>query len=1140
MPYLLCLLLLIASTAMSAYQQTFTLQEHLGYAWDTDFVHQTITVPASAKLSPKRLGLFADKSALPMQVDGVQTYPDGRVKQAEVWFRSDLPDNGMRTFKLRTVRWLSRSARQTDLTLKRACNVLEVGNSLTAVRVPAGSWNAPAGTPAEVKAALAKFLGVPAGENCPGPLLGVRLASGAWTAAAETGMIDLPNEPMPGLYQTKHVAAGAFLGYATEVTAQGPLFIRTRTVYRFAGDGEYTLEITLRAGEPLVRVDERYRRAGAVRYNISALQPTAAKFESFRPTPEGKSLALAYDKPACPGLFVGWDFYFGNIAPAFLFTGDPGGNALGIMSTDADWLPFPYDQGLHLLTAPGPSLSLAGPLDDGHRHWAFYVGKDGEFHNPGRDYYRWWYHHVVLPLDKVANWQLTWPGMAQQEFPHTFFGKVDIPAIRTRWKDDPVITAFVKGVTPNPYTGQSDAAAAFLATGDAKYLQTIIGPPDKPQFLDTFIKAHLTGSGLFEDNGFDFMTVTDQLFQRLTGWDLLLGSDALTPEQRTALLSKLAFAVYVMHDRTWWPPNYPFEPTQDAPYPAYVQGTPNQKHCYYAGRAMTACLLGNHPELSHWLATAVEENERVMPGSVAENGVYVESAFYSARDTMRFGPFWTALTRAGVKDPAVQKWLRREKLCFQYMSDLLTPPDPRFGGRRVYHPLGRSSSGVIDPTFMIAAFPFGDGDPAFTSRMRWAWESQGKPAPTITGTTGGRDTTLTLLGYDRLLGVEPGATPLADVRWDGFGAIFRSQVGSDFESNVVFRHGPFAWDMYEQNNGGVYFYGKGAPLLPRFGGYWNGSPNLMSLPFGNRVQFDGIPYPEWLNGVGALTDFAALGNLAGYAAGVTRDTFWRRGFIFAKDLTRDDPVYLLVRDDISRPQAPTALHWWVMSKAVQPDGVEKPGVVPGKGYTDAQWIANMGKNWKDAPTLHGQTQHFTGQCGVDVDMFIAAPTAPELLTDAAGAGPGLAYCVNPKLIEYQQLVRIAQPAGKPYLTLLTPRWPGSAAPTYRTIADGNGVAITRPDGEDRLFLAEKTVTYHDDAVSIDAHAGFARLGGAAPLRLMVIDGEITAGNITLTSTAPAALLYDGKTITLHSTNGAAATVKATGATREAKVVVIED
>ncbi|MHB9130977.1 MAG: hypothetical protein ACYDBB_07795 [Armatimonadota bacterium] len=1139
MRYIVTAVLLLALTGLllmkaSAYELPISLQEHLGHAWGMDAVHRSVEVPQAGKLFPNRVALYRGKHAVPMQLANVEKYKDGSIRKADIWFRSGLAANETRTLTLSTRRG---STAPGDLRLKKLGNVYELSNAITAVRVPAGSWKPATEMPAgEVADTLAKYLGLPATGQLPGPLLGVKLASGKWTAMAHLkANTKLPYEDLPGLIQPidRDLPTGAFQGYTTEIVAQGPVFITLRTTYRFANEGSYVLEVTLRTQEKLVRIDERYDKAGTLSVEMTGFRPDSVAYECNAPSPNGKTITLDYAKPAEVGLFVGWSFFFKNVANLFLFTGDPSGDELGLVSTDADWLPFPYNQGLHMATDAQAGVTLTGHLDSGRRHWGVYVGKKGEFANPAKDFAKWWMHHTVVTFDKVMNWQLAWPKMEEIEFPHTFFSKADLPGIQTRLQADPTISQYIAShqvqTLPDPKTNnygymvaKRNATTAYLYSGDPKYLAMLKESPSPGQYLDHVIDVHLNQAGYYSEGYLNFMQLTDELLVNSVNYELELGSGLLTPREKKAMLSKLAFVVYLMHDQTWWPPNYPFEPTKSDPYPAYVQGTPNQKHCYYSVRAMTACMLANHPQLPKWIAWALEENERVMPGSVAENGVYVESAFYSARDTMRFGPFWTALTRAGAKGPEVEKWIQREKLTFQYLGDLLTPPEPRFGGRRVYHPLGRSCAGVVDPTFMIGADPFAQGDEEHARRMRWIWEAQGKPSPDIVGETGGRNIALTLLSFSRISNIKPSDTPpLVDKRWQGFGAIFRSQVGSDYESNVVFRHGPFSWDMYEGNNGGVYFYGKGAPLLPRFGAYWNGAPNLMSIPFGNRLQFPGMKFPEWTDAVGDITTYASLGNQAGYAIGNTREALWKRSLLFAKDLDRNDPVYLLVRDDIDRPGTPTALHWWVMSKTVQPDGVEKPGVVPAKGYTDEQWIANLGKNWKNAPKLTGQSQHFTGQCGVDVDMYIATPAEPLLTTDAVGAGPNLAYAVNAKLYEYQQLVRIEQPSGKPYLTLLVPRLPGSPAPAYRTIADGAGVAVTRQDGEDRLFVADKAITYADDLVNFTGQAGYVRKGGTAPLRLMVAGGRISAMGITLVATEPAALLYDGKMITVYCAKDAA-------------------
>lgn len=124
-----------------------------------------------------------------------------------------------------------------------------------------------------------------------GPVLGIRLPSDAWTAACTV---------------TSHAALEA---YETEVQADGPIFLRVRTEYRFAGAESYVLEVTLRAEDPFVRLDERYEKAGSVAFDLGAgLMPARfATKADFRGTMQ--LTPIPYEKENKLPSFVGWDIY---------------------------------------------------------------------------------------------------------------------------------------------------------------------------------------------------------------------------------------------------------------------------------------------------------------------------------------------------------------------------------------------------------------------------------------------------------------------------------------------------------------------------------------------------------------------------------------------------------------------------------------------------------------------------------------------------------------------------------------------------------------------------------------------------------------------------------------------------------------
>jgi hypothetical protein len=1167
----------------------FTLEEYFGYAWPADTLQRTVTVPEAGTMTPQDAVLYLDGRPVPSQLATVETYPDGSLRQADVWFRTDLPARGKRVCGLR--KGDGSAVPAGDLRVAVSGNVLEVSNGRTALRLPAGTWQVPgdAATPEAAAVALVNQLGIPAAAGrLPGPLLGVRLPSGAWTGGASV------------------TAPGRLAGYETTVLARGPVFVQVRVTYAFADAAYYSVDAVLRAEDPLVRLDERYAKAGAVAFDLgTGLQParfaTKADFRgNMQLTP------IAYDKANRLPSFVGWDLYLPDRTAVLGLLSGSSADLLALISTDAaGWLPTPYEQMLSVTAEPGARLTAAGSLASGRRTWGFLAGTSGDFPDPAPDLYRFWTRRIAVSLEKVSNWILVWPDVEKIEFPHTYFSAADLPGIRARLRAEPAIQAYMEELRQSDggYLGWSNRrgdamnsrddaikdrfrqyeakykarggiaqgmsyiSAGYLYFGDRVYLEQMddrsgAGDQTPREYLDFFLKCYLDGPGVLAGGGqMGNMNVSDQMLLRCVAFDLLLGSDALTSADKREMLSKLAFMVYVMHEPEWQPPVH----LPDGSRPAgYGQGTPNQKHCAFSVRAMTACMLANHPEKKQWLEFAMAELRPHYQYTIHESGALLESPFYSSRDTMRYAPFWSAMVRAGVKDvaPDYEQWMNRPKRAFQYLANMLTPKEPRMGGKRVYHPMGRSSPGVIDPTFMIGADPWGLTDPQHGALMRWAWQEQGRPSPDVMGATGGRNVALTLTAFSQPL--EPlQENPLRSRRFEGMGAVFRSHPESDYESNVLFRHDGFCWDLYAVNNGALYVYGKGAPLLPRFGGYWShsyGGAWMMDMPFGNRIDF-----ASGNNSCsGSLTEFAALGGLADWAVGVTDDRHWTRSILFCKDSDRDDPVYLLVRDDVNRPDSASSCNWWIMTRNVAPDGLTKAGVVPIQTSHES-WVQNLGRNWRpgsasaadsradvkgggnekaESPAaginrLTGQVQHFPGMCGVDLDLFIATPTEPTITTDAASTGR-FPYCVTPELVETQQLIRIEQPAGKGYLTLLVPRWPNSPQSEYRTLADGVGVAVKHAAGEDRLLIGGSRVDFQDDQVRFQGRAGFVRHGAGGQLRLLVSGGEITADGVTLTCpTASAALLCDGKRVQVQSSvaDPSAVAVTLTGKFRGLPVTV---
>ncbi|MCX5658699.1 MAG: hypothetical protein NTW19_03130, partial [Planctomycetota bacterium] len=341
---------------------TFVLQEYLGHAWPADFVSRSIDAHLPGGIAPDHAELLIDGQPAPFQLEQLSAHADGTIRHAQLTFRTDLPAKAKRTVTLRAAEKPNLPpAADGELKATKQGNIVELSNGLVSVRLPLGKWSnaddakSVAPSLAQTAASLNAFLALPAdaanasaaADSLPGPLLGVKLPSGKWTAATRLKSQETFNFDPPLIQKNgpdklgPDAPAGRLLGLESTLLSEGPLVARVRVAYRFEREGSYTIDVALRRGEPMVRIDERYEKAGALVIPFgSGFQPNKAVYNCFKVEPLGRTIPIAYDKPGDLGMFVGWNFYFQRIAPALLFVGDAGGDQLALLSTETDWLPF--------------------------------------------------------------------------------------------------------------------------------------------------------------------------------------------------------------------------------------------------------------------------------------------------------------------------------------------------------------------------------------------------------------------------------------------------------------------------------------------------------------------------------------------------------------------------------------------------------------------------------------------------------------------------------------------------------------------------------------------------------------------------------------------------------------------------------
>jgi hypothetical protein len=205
-------------------------------------------------------------------------------------------------------------------------------------------------------------------------------------------------------------------------------------------------------------------------------------------------------------------------------------------------------------------------------------------------------------------------------------------------------------------------------------------------------------------------------------------------------------------------------------------------------------------------------------------------------------------------------------------------------------------------------------------------------------------------------------------------------------------------------------------------------------------------------------------------------TVWVRQVVFVKDADPKGPNYFVLRDDFGGiPTRPTDLNLWFLSTEFQ----------------------------READTFH-----FTGQCEVDMDVFLHTPAgAPHETGEythrqqpyGRQVGFDPKYHPDGKLQERQQLLRFKQPAGQGYLVVLYPRLKENDPPaTYTRLAD-NVVKVVTPLSSDVVFVGPHAFTAEVEGIRFT--------GTSAVVR------QYAAGKLTVTNhDGPASLVVAGKTI----------------------------
>ena len=638
-------------------------------------------------------------------------------------------------------------------------------------------------------------------------------------------------------------------------------------------------------------------------------------------------------------------------------------------------------------------------------------------------------------------------------FPRLWLSAEDVPEVRSRlqaWSwlqerlaahaDDVILDSQARpglDLRDSPRTLGQDTAGVFLATGDEARATKAVQQLGTE--LDVLVDLLLDyGPSVDDALGISLARRCRALVIRL---DLILGAATIRDEQRAHVLRQFAFVTEMQWLSDAWPAN-------DS---GIERGNQNFHADVVSARGMSAAWLDGHPRQAQWLATSVAEMGAFLDGYHTPSGACHESATYQLVCLGYALQLHAAAARRGHDGLARLPVLQR---AFEFLAATQTPVDERCGYRMLPtlgHVTVYAWCQTLQAIFAWAAQATAGTD--FSRRMMRAWQRGGAHVVSLHDYQQNTiwSPPLLLLDHER-----PAATADEDLLhsgvFAGLGAVLRAPHEDGSEGYLLAKMGP-CHGHFDQDEGSFLWYAWGQPVLADFGTQYD--PNFHAHPWlHNRISFahkaDAAPrqgrmvahqlgagvdylcgevqvthqffHGEWPNR-DAEYDFRQAGD----PWPLSRPQIWRRHLLYIHDL---EVVVLLEEIDGTLPT-----DW------------------------NLQVHADAVRTTKDTAT-------FTGRFGIDLDVQVLRPVAPQLTTSgfshlgfdeprgAKGwwrsarwtAAPGTSMT---NMAEQALTLRAHAAPGQPYFAVLAARRASMAPTRFHAIGDW-GVHIEAAVGEARV------------------------------------------------------------------------------------------
>lgn len=513
----------------------------------------------------------------------------------------------------------------------------------------------------------------------------------------------------------------------------------------------------------------------------------------------------------------------------------------------------------------------------------------------------------------------------------------------------------------------------------------------------------------------------------------------------------------------------------------YNLGPPNITISYVLSLGICACAIPEHPLARAWTDQVLAKVRYWLDVELGPEGEWFEGGHYDYVALAQFVAFATAVRNAGFTDLPSDP---RLKLFGETLAEFTTPPDPMRAGKRAAPPLGRRAAGGVWalPGLLSAV---SDSDPDYSRRLQWAWQRTDYAYRFPDDRMGGMEM---LLLNPKLPAAAPAWTSRSFPR---SAVLFRDAVAMPEESYLLI---PVHWNEplapYQVGSVAKWF-AHGAPLggafadgdvdrhqllcshvvpafRPRDGDEWKQSAYHHTK--GSVKTCVTQPLADYLD-VDLQTPFPAYqGNASGPMAGpdmpatmpawpeVAREgqgpIQLRRQVLFVKALDPGDPAYVVLRDSVIS-DIPTMWLFWTLTRGLCESGTPPP-------HDDAVI--------RQSRPLAGDHFFGRGQCGVDLEYFIASPQDSPRNTLRWGKTHDTP---PPQFTEFQDLLHLQLDGSGTYYVVLFPRLPENGAPRFEMLSR-EVIRISGKWGDDVVFIGDDNVQAVHDGITLNSSSGVIR------------------------------------------------------------------